>query len=209
MQSKAVEGRALTAARPAALLFLSGTAALVFQVLWIKQLSLVVGVEVSAIAGAVSAFFLGLALGGWLLGRQADRLRRPVRFYAMLEAAVALSCVAVTWLLARSAAAFVAVEAHSSVAAWLAIGLLLAMPAFLMGGTLPVLLRAVSRQGADVSRRGGTLYAANTCGAILGALLPAFLLIPRLGVQGAALAAASLNLLAAAGAWALDRKAGD
>ncbi|HEY9269622.1 fused MFS/spermidine synthase, partial [Achromobacter sp.] len=198
MQSKAVQGRALTAARPAALLFLSGTAALVFQVLWIKQLSLVVGVEVSAIAGAVSAFFLGLALGGWLLGRQADRLRRPVRFYAMLEAAVALSCIAVTWLLARSAAAFVAVEAHSSVAAWLAIGLLLAMPAFLMGGTLPVLLRAVSRQGADVSRRGGTLYAANTCGAILGALLPAFLLIPRLGVQGAALAAASLNLLAAA-----------
>ncbi len=209
VENKAAEGRPLTATRPAALLFLSGTAALVFQVLWIKQLSLVVGVEVSAIAGAVSAFFLGLALGGWLLGRQADRLRRPVRFYAMLETAVALSCIAVTWLLARSAAAFVAVESHSSVAAWLAIGLLLAMPAFLMGGTLPVLLRAVSRQGADVSRRGGTMYAANTCGAILGALLPAFWLIPRFGVQGAALAAASLNLLAAAGAWALDRKAGD
>ncbi|WP_447919835.1 fused MFS/spermidine synthase [Achromobacter aegrifaciens] len=206
---KIEEVRGLSAVRPAALLFLSGTAALAFQVLWIKQLSLVVGVEVSAIAGAVSAFFLGLALGGWLLGRQADRLRRPVRFYAMLEAAVALSCVAATWLLARSAAAFVAVEAHSSVAAWLGIGLLLAMPAFLMGGTLPVLLRAVSRQAADVSRRGGALYAANTCGAILGALLPAFFLIPRLGVQGAALAAASLNLLAAAGAWMLDRRAGE
>ena len=67
VDDKAAQGRALTAVRPAALLFLSGTAALVFQVLWIKQLSLVVGVEVSAIAGAVSAFFLGLALGGWLL----------------------------------------------------------------------------------------------------------------------------------------------
>ncbi|RPJ90662.1 spermidine synthase [Achromobacter xylosoxidans] len=210
VDDKAAQGPALTAVRPAALLFLSGTAALVFQVLWIKQLSLVVGVEVSAIAGAVSAFFLGLALGGWLLGRKADHLRRPVRFYAKLEAAVALSCVAVTWLLARSAAAFVAVEAHSSLAAWLAVGLLLAIPAFLMGGTLPVLLRAVSRQqGADVSRSGGAMYAANTCGAILGALLPAFFLIPRFGVQGAALAAASLNLLAALGAWMLDRRAGD
>ncbi|MGS1011473.1 fused MFS/spermidine synthase [Achromobacter anxifer] len=209
VETQSVQERTLTAARPAALLFLSGMAALVFQVLWIKQLSLVVGVEVSAIAGAVSAFFLGLALGGWLLGRRADRLRRPVRFYAALEAAVALSCVAVTWLLARSAAVFVAVEAHSSVAAWLAVGLLLAIPAFLMGGTLPVLLRAVSRQGADMSRAGGTMYAANTCGAILGALLPAFFLIPRLGVQGAALAAASLNLLAAVGAWMLDRRAGD
>ncbi|WKK20543.1 fused MFS/spermidine synthase [Achromobacter insolitus] len=213
MQARAVkdqarEGRPLTAVRPAALLFLSGTAALVFQVLWIKQLSLVVGVEVSAIAGSVSAFFLGLALGGWLLGRQADRLQRPVRFYAMLEAAVALSCLAVTWLLARSAAAFVSIEVHSPVAAWLGVGLLLAIPAFLMGGTLPVLLRAVSRGDADVSRRGGALYAANTCGAILGALLPAFFLIPRFGVQGAALAAAALNLLAAAGAWLLDRSTG-
>lgn len=199
----------LTTARPAALLFLSGAAALVFQLLWIKQLSLVVGVEVSAIAGAVSAFFLGLALGGWVLGRRADRLRRPLRFYALLEAAVAVACVAVTWALSRSAAPFVAVEAHSSLAAWLLVGLLLAVPSFLMGGTLPVLLRAVNRHDAGVSRRGGTLYAANTCGAILGALLPAFFLIPRFGVQGAAWAAASLNLLAACGAWALDRKAGD
>ncbi|QVQ28163.1 fused MFS/spermidine synthase [Achromobacter deleyi] len=201
--------RPLTTTRPAALLFLSGAAALVFQVLWIKQLSLVVGVEVSAIAGAVGAFFLGLALGGWVLGRQADRLRRPLRFYALLEVAVAVSCVAVTWALAQSAAPFVAVEARSGVAAWLLVGVLLAIPSFLMGGTLPVLLRAVNRQDAAASRRGGALYAANTCGAILGALLPAFFLIPRFGVQGAALAAACLNLLAAAGAWALERKTGE
>lgn len=199
----------LTVARPAALLFLSGSAALVFQVLWIKQLSLVVGVEVSAIAGAVSAFFLGLALGGWRLGRMADRQHRPVRFYALLETAVALSCVAVTLALAHSAALFVAVESFSPLVAWLMIGLMLVVPSFLMGGTLPVLLRAVHRQDTGVSRRGGVLYAANTCGAILGALLPAFFLIPRFGVQGAAYAAASLNVLAALGAWALDRKAGD
>jgi predicted membrane-bound spermidine synthase len=201
--------RTLSVTRPAALLFLSGAAALVFQVLWIKQLSLVVGVEVSAIAGAVSAFFLGLALGGWALGRQADRLRRPLRFYALLEGAVAVSCLAVTWVLAHSAVPFVAVEAHSGVAAWLMIGLLLAIPSFLMGGTLPVLVRAVNRQDAGVSRRGGVLYAANTCGAILGALLPAFFLVPRFGVQGAAQAAALLNLLAALGAWILDRRAVD
>ena len=200
---------ALTAARPAALLFLSGMAALVFQVLWIKQLSLVVGVEVSAIAGAVSAFFLGLALGSWVLGRKADRLRRPLRFYAALEVAVAVACVVVTWALAHSAAPFVAVEAHSGTGAWLLIGLLLAVPSFLMGGTLPVLLRAVTRHDPSVSQRGGVLYAANTCGAILGALLPAFFLIPRFGVQGAALAAALLNLLAAGGGWVLDRRTGE
>src|ERR1700735_2078395 len=64
-----------------ALLFCSGAAALVYQVLWIKQLSLVVGVEVYSIAIAVSAFFAGLALGGFVVGRWADRLGDPLRLY--------------------------------------------------------------------------------------------------------------------------------
>lgn len=78
---------------------------------------------------------------------------------------------------------------------------MVALAPFFMGGTLPILLRAVGagRAGHD----GGALYAANTTGAIAGALLPAFLLIPALGVQGTALAAAALNLAAAWGAWSL------
>ena len=56
---------------PALLLFASGTAALVYQVVWIKQLSLVVGVDVYAVTTGVSAFFAGLALGGALFGRWA------------------------------------------------------------------------------------------------------------------------------------------
>src|SRR6202021_3201288 len=59
-------------ARFTLLLFFSGTAALIYQVLWIKQLSLVVGVEVYSITVSVSAFFAGLAGGGALLGRVAD-----------------------------------------------------------------------------------------------------------------------------------------
>src|SRR5215470_1388328 len=64
---------------PALWLFASGTAALIYQVLWIKQLSLVVGVDVYAVTTGVSAFFAGLALGGALFGRWADRLARPCR----------------------------------------------------------------------------------------------------------------------------------
>ena len=61
---------ALAIAWPALLLFASGAAALIYQVLWIKQLSLVVGVEVQAVTIGVSAFFAGLAVGGWLFGRR-------------------------------------------------------------------------------------------------------------------------------------------
>jgi spermidine synthase len=68
-------------------LFASGAAALIYQLLWIKQLSLVVGVDVYAVTIAVSAFFAGLAAGGALFGRVADRLGRPLRLYALLELA--------------------------------------------------------------------------------------------------------------------------
>src|SRR5271154_3299214 len=63
-------------------LFLSGAAALIYQVLWIKQLSLIVGVEIYSITIAVSAFFAGLAVGGAAIGRWADRFPRPLLFYA-------------------------------------------------------------------------------------------------------------------------------
>ncbi|WP_201316321.1 fused MFS/spermidine synthase [Dyella sp. EPa41] len=188
---------------PALLLFGSGAAALVYQLLWIKQLSLVVGVEVYAVTVAVSAFFAGLAVGGAWLGRVADGLARPLRLYAWLECAVALLAVASTLLLAHSAAAFAWLELHAGWVAWLLPFALVGVPAVAMGGTLPVLVRASARD--SVARTGGQLYAANTAGAIAGVLLAPFVLLPALGVQASALAAAALNLLAAAVAAALDR----
>lgn len=92
------------------LLLVSGTSALVYQVLWIKQLSLVVGVEVHAISAGISAFFAGLALGGWWLGGLADRLQRPVRLYALLELAVAVLGVATTLSLGASVGLFVRLQ---------------------------------------------------------------------------------------------------
>jgi predicted membrane-bound spermidine synthase len=186
---------------PAALLFVSGGAALIYQVLWVKQLSLVVGVEVYAITAGISAFFAGLALGGLVFGRWADRLRRPVKLYAGLELAVAIVAVAATLALAQSAALFAHLEASVGLLAWLLPFSLVGLPAFLMGGTLPVLVRALTPSEGQMGEAGGRLYAANTAGAILGTLLAAFVLLPQLGVTGAAGVAALLNLLAALGAW--------
>lgn len=188
---------------PALLLFGSGAASLVYQLLWIKQLSLVVGVEVYAVTIAVSAFFAGLAIGGAWLGRISDRLEHPLRLYAWLEGAVALLAVASTVLLAHSAPAFAWLESRAGWFAWLLPFALVGLPAVAMGGTLPVLVRASAR--GSVARTGGRLYAANTAGAITGVLLAPFLLLPTLGVQGSALAAAALNVLAALVAIALDR----
>ncbi|MFH0021482.1 fused MFS/spermidine synthase [Pseudomonas fluorescens] len=182
---------------PALLLCISGAAALVYQVLWIKQLSLVVGVEVYAITTGISAFFAGLAIGGWLFGRWADRAAQPLLLYAALEVLVAILAVGATVTMSLAATAFAWLQTHVGLFAWLLPFTLVGIPAVLMGGTLPVLVRALA---SDPGKAGGQLYAANTLGAIVGTLLAAFVLIASLGVRGSALFAAMLNLLAAAGA---------
>ncbi|WP_206530199.1 fused MFS/spermidine synthase [Nordella sp. HKS 07] len=192
---------------PALLLFGSGLAALTFQILWIKQLSLVVGIDIFAVTVGVSAFFAGLALGGLALGRLADRIRRPFLFYAGLETGVAVLGVAATWLLAAAPPWFAALATNVELLAWLMVFALVGLPAFLMGGTLPVLVRALTASAATIGRNGGGLYAANTFGAIAGALLSSFLFIPSLGIKGTGLAAAAIGLLAALGAVLADRGA--
>lgn len=187
------------------LLFISGAAALVYQLLWAKQLSLVVGVDINAITIAISAFFAGLGFGGLLIGRLADRITRPVRFYAALELGVAACGLAVTWALAQIAPLFAALEAQQAWVAWLMLSAIVAIPPFMMGGTLPVLVRALAPGDSEIGAVTGRLYAANTAGAIFGALAVTFVLIPSVGLQGAAVVAAIANIAAALGALGLEK----
>ncbi|SIO70619.1 spermidine synthase [Burkholderia sp. GAS332] len=194
---KEAESSTLPIAWPLLLLFASGAASLIYQVLWIKQLALVVGVEVQAVTTGVSAFFAGLAIGGWIFGRLADRLARPLRLYALLEAGVLVLALASTWLLPHAASPFALLQDRIGPLAWALPFALVGLPAVLMGGTLPVLMRALCPAAAHMGRAGARLYAANTAGAIAGTLAASFVLIPWLGVLGSACAAAALNAGAA------------
>ena len=133
-------------------LLISGAAALINQVLWIRQLSLVVGVEAYSITIAVSGFFAGLAAGSFALGRIADRWRRPWRLYGILEALTAVTAITVTFALPHAALPFVVLQAHTGPLAWLLPFLLVGTPAFLMGGTLPVMIRCLARTQPPIDR---------------------------------------------------------
>ena len=143
--------------RLAGLLFASGAAALVYQVLWVKQLSLVVGIEVYAVTTAVAAFFAGLALGGVLFGRRVDRTARPLRLCALLELGIAVLGVLATLALGQAAPLFAAAEDRVGALAWALPFFLVGAPAVLMGGTLPVLVRAQAPGPGQVGRAGGGL----------------------------------------------------
>jgi MFS family permease len=195
----------ITLPMSALLLAASGAAALIYQVLWIKQLSLIVGVDVHAVAVGVSAFFGGMAVGNAVLGRLADRVRRPLLLYGSIEAGIAVLSVAVTVALAHAAELFATAEAAVGLLAWTIPLALVAAPAVLMGGTLSVLLRSLQPLQGTIGFTAAGLYASNTLGAVAGALLCPFALLPFLGVRGSSLVAAAANLAVAAAAMALDR----
>src|SRR5574340_339646 len=79
------------------LFFLSGAAGLVYQVVWSRLLNQVFGVTAHAVTAVLATFLGGLALGGWALGRLADRTRNPLRLYGLLELGVAATAVAGAW----------------------------------------------------------------------------------------------------------------
>ncbi|HWN44830.1 MAG TPA: fused MFS/spermidine synthase, partial [Thermoanaerobaculia bacterium] len=195
-------------ARVALLLFASGFCALVYQTAWLRMLRLVFGASTAASAAVLAIFMGGLGFGGLLLGRIADRRGSPLRFYAGLEVGIALAAGLSPWLVILIQKVYVGLGgsgslglAGGSLVRLLLAALVLGIPTFLMGGTLPALARAVEQTSDSGRRRTGLLYALNTLGAVAGALVTTFWSLEHLGIRSTIWAAALLNLAVAAVAW--------
>jgi spermidine synthase len=181
---------------------LSGATALIYEIVWARRLSLILGSTTSAASAVLSAFMFGLAAGALLVGRRADASRRPLRWYGVLEMGVGIYALAFDSLLDLAKGALAAQP-------WLCAFALLALPAALMGGTLPVLARAASDTTQRGTRAFGSLYGVNTLGAVLGAVLAGTLLLESLGLSGATRLAAILNIALGVAFWAAAMVAGD
>jgi spermidine synthase len=191
--------------------FLSGAAGLIYQVAWGKALGLVFGHTVYAIATVLAVFMGGLALGSAYWGRWSEHSANPVRLYGWMEMAIAAGgalslagLAGVRWLylqtyplVAGSVPALLLLRFAGS-------ALVLLLPTFLMGGTLPVLVQGVTRTSAELGRRVSRLYWVNTLGAVGGTLAAGFLLLPWLGQRLTVGVAVALNLFAGAVALALS-----
>src|SRR5712664_2723289 len=148
--------------------FLSGATALVYEVVWLRMLSLVFGHTVHAVTTVLIVFMGGLALGSAMFGGLTRRLRRPIMTYGWLELGIGTWAALVPALFGWSAAwypdLFRAFGRSYAVLPWIqfAIGsALLLVPTTFMGGTLPVLSQAMAGPERRVGRLVGGLYAAN------------------------------------------------
>ena len=190
----------------------SGATALVYQVAWARSLSLVFGASFEAISIVLASFMCGLAAGGFVLGRVGGRLGRPLRVYAALELGVAFFAMALPWLLQRVDDVYlsIALDIEGTSAALNAARIAMAfsvllLPTFCMGGTLPILIRALVRRPGKLGESLAGLYAINTMGAVVGALTAGFVLLPSIGVLQTQWVAVLTNLAIGLGALIMDR----
>lgn len=192
------------------LLFFSGIAALLYEVLWMNDLALLFGNTAQATAATLTAFFSGMALGSWFWARLAKNINRPLRVFAGIELTIAVSVLGfwgIFSLYQQIYPSLALAEASHGLRIAVKFGLawlILLPPAFCMGGTLPMLSQHLVQNRGTLGRQVAGLYAANTLGGVLGVLLAGFLLPPWIGYHGCYVLAMLLNVLVALTAWRTD-----
>ena len=196
----------------------SGAAALIYQVAWVRLLTLSLGHTVAAASTVLAAFMGGLALGSWGGGRATVHRAPTLAMYAALELVIALTAIALPSALAAFDPLLIRAYADGAAPASYAFARiavcfsLLGVPAAAMGATYPIAVawlcrietNAVTRD-RQPSAAAGALYAANSAGAAAGAIAAGFWLIEWLGVRGTTWVAVILNVAAAAIAYRINR----
>ncbi|MHC5033432.1 MAG: fused MFS/spermidine synthase [Planctomycetota bacterium] len=197
------------------LFMVSGFAGLTYELTWTKQLTLIFGVSSGAISTVLAAFMCGLALGSALLGRTADRSRRPLALYGVLEVGIGVSAFCLRYVFDAINSLHVALAQSMPGGAFAFIILryllcfaALLVPTALMGGTLPAVSRAWVREQRRIGGGVGLLYGLNTLGAVLGTLATGFLLLRILGAGDTIRTAVTLNLMAGFTSLWLARRTG-
>jgi len=196
------------------LFFCSGATALVYEVIWSKYLSLMLGSTVQAQTVVLAVFMGGLAIGNRLFGKRAEGFHSPLSVYGYLEMVIGLYAFMFPriyqggdWFFTQAGTA-VAGAPVALFALKIAISLaLLLLPTILMGGTLPLIAVWLERQpGLDAGARVGIFYAVNSLGAVFGAGLAGFYLVQSLGLISSLELIGLANLLVALVAIVLGKR---
>ncbi|MCX8109055.1 MAG: fused MFS/spermidine synthase, partial [Verrucomicrobiae bacterium] len=183
-------------------LFLSGAAGLVYEVVWSRYLALFLGHASYAVVAVLVAFMGGLAAGNWWIGRLADRVKRPLAVYGWLELGIGIYALVFPAYYELCYGLYVSTVKFLNPGTGL--GFLLKfcfslaailLPTVLMGGTLPMVTRLVTRSLGEMQGRVAALYSVNSAGAVLGVILADFWWIQAIGLGSTVFAAAAMNLV--------------
>jgi spermidine synthase len=185
------------------LFFASGATALVYEVLWSKYLTIMLGSTVQAQTVVLAVFMGGLALGNRLFGKLSTTIKNPLLGYGAMEILIGVYALIFPKIYGAADWIFVSVGSKFSTATvallllklFISVALLI-IPTVLMGGTLPLIASWIEKQpGFESGARVGIFYAVNSLGAVTGAGLAGFYLIQNFGMSGTLAVAAAANVL--------------
>lgn len=182
-----------------AAVFTSGAVALVFQVVWQRYLAFLVGSEARSISLVVAVFLLGLAAGYrfWGNATQRDVSRRDLlKLTGYIELAIGAYAAAFPLLFNLVRSRLVVIPD------WLMFDfvitvLLLFLPTFLMGASIPLLTAALPDFYGEVNYTHSRIYGINTLGAFFGAFAGGLVLVPTLGLRGTLFLGVLFNIMVA------------
>jgi predicted membrane-bound spermidine synthase len=199
-----------------AVFFVSGFSGLIYESVWSHYVKLFLGHAAYAQTLVLVVFIGGLALGAWVVSRRAERMRNPLRLYALVELVTGILGLlfhgiftfAIDWGYSTLLPAACDASSAYCAAQWALAGVLLAPQSILLGATFPLMSSAVLRlsnesPGHDIA----SLYFLNSLGAVLGVLASAFLLIPSVGLPGTLQTAGFANVALALAAYFLSKVA--
>jgi spermidine synthase len=178
-------------------LFFSGISALVYQIVWGRMLGLAIGTAVTAWAAVLAAFMGGMALGSVFGGRVADRTVKPLQLLAIIELSIGVYGLLSPLLLRGMQYVCTILPPFAGIQVVVAI-ITLIVPTMLMGATFPLISRALVTGNRPAGQDLGSIYAANTTGAIIGTLTAGFILLSFAGMSAALMVAATINIAVAA-----------
>ncbi len=193
--------------------FLSGSAALIYEVLWVRYLSLIFGGSHLAVTTVLAVFMGGLALGSYTIGKKASSRGKLLSLYGLLELGIAVSALVFVVLMRLYPAIYIPLAriaedspVYLSCIRITFAGVALIVPTTLMGGTLPVLSNFISSNVSGLGSRLSFLYGFNTLGAVVGAAATGFLFLPHYSVSTTLIFAVMINLFAGVSAMVLQNK---
>ena len=180
---------------------LSGVSALIYEVVWTRALTLVLGSTVYAVSTMLSTFMAGLAIGSYVGGKLSDRSENRIALFGLCELGIGVGGLASIPLIYKLPALYLPLYRgfHGIPYLFLSLqvflcALVMLVPTVLMGVTFPLVSRSITENLTEMGRKVGDAYSMNTVGAVVGSLLAGFLLIPLVGIKGASFVAAALNL---------------
>lgn len=192
----------------AALFFLSGCAALIYEVVWFQLLKFTIGSSSISMAITVSTFMGGMCLGSLLYHRVVGRHHNPLKMYAYLEFGIGIWAVFTLFVLPLAGNLYFQFAGYGPaglVTRSLVAALFLLPPTMLMGATLPAIARWVKADQEGLAFL-GIFYSTNILGAVAGTLLAGFVLLRLFDTHIATYAALFINLAVAALAFLLYRR---